>query len=88
MHVLHMHVLSYDTIGYDTIRLTILTCAQKLTCSQLNLPHGTEQQRITKKLKPKNGDAQKKWSGREVRGVSPVVGRESIVGKICERGRS
>ena len=27
-------------------------------------------------------------SGREVRGVSPEVGRESMVGKNCERGRS
>ena len=33
--------------------MTILTCAQKLTSSQLNLPHGTEQKRIMKKLKPK-----------------------------------
>jgi len=41
-----------------------------------------------KKLKPENGDAQKKWTGREVRGVSPEAGRESMVGKICERGRS
>jgi len=39
-----------------------------------------------KKLKPKNGDAQKKRSGHEVRGVSPEAGRESMVGKICERG--
>jgi len=31
------------SIWYDTIRLTILTYAQKLTSSQLNLPHGTEQ---------------------------------------------
>jgi len=29
-----------------------------------------------KKLKTKNGDAQKKRSGREVRGVSPEAGRE------------
>ena len=35
----------------------------------------------------KNGDAQKKWSGRQVRGVSPEAGKESMVGKICERGR-
>jgi len=35
-----------------------------------------------------NGDAQKKRSGREVRGVSPDAGMESMVGKICERGRS
>jgi len=35
-----------DGDGYDTIRhdgLTILTCAQKLTSSQLSLPHGTKQ---------------------------------------------
>ena len=36
----------------------------------------------------KNGDAQKKRSSRKVRGVSPEAGRESMVGKICERGRS
>ena len=75
----------HDTIRYDTIRLTILTCTQKLTSSQLNLPHGTKQKRIMEKLKPKTGDAQKKRSGRE---VSPEAGRESMVGKICERGRS
>jgi len=28
---------------YDTIRSTVLTCAKKLTSSQLNLPHGTKQ---------------------------------------------
>jgi len=38
-----------------------------------------------KKTKNKNGDAQKKQSGRKVR---PVAGRESMVGKICGRGRS
>ena len=41
-----------------------------------------------KKQKTKNGDAQKKRSGHEARGVSPEAGRESMVGKICERGRS
>jgi len=67
----------------------ILTCAQKLTSSQLCLPHGTKQKRIMKKLKTYNGDAhQKKRSGREVRGVSPEAGRESMGGKICGRGRS
>ena len=80
--------LNLNLVSYDTIRLTILTCTQKLTSSQLNLPHGTEQKRIMKKLKPKNGDAQKKRSSREVRGISPEAGRESMVGKICERGRS
>jgi len=28
---------------YDTIRLTILTCAKKLTSSQLNVLQGTEE---------------------------------------------
>jgi len=38
---------------YDTIRYTIFTCAEKLTNSQLNLPHGTTQ-KVTKKLKTKS----------------------------------
>ena len=72
----------------DTIRLTILTCAQKLTSSQLNLPHGTEQKRIMKKLKPKkrrcSEETVRLWSL-----WSQSWGwRESMVGKICERGRS
>jgi len=40
----------YDMIPYDTM---IFTCAQKLTYSQLNLPDGTKQKRIMKKLKIK-----------------------------------
>ena len=56
-------------------------CAQKLTYSQLNLLHGTKPKRIMKKLKTKNGDTQKKRSGREVRGVSPEAGREFYGGK-------
>jgi len=54
--------------------------------SRLNLPHRTKQKKIMKKLKTKNGDAKMKQSGREVHGVSPEAGRESIVRKICERG--
>ena len=38
---------------YDMIRWTMLTCAQKLTSSQLSLPHGTKQKRIMKKLQKK-----------------------------------
>jgi len=38
-------------LWYDMIWWTILTCAQKLTSSQLSLPHGTKQKRIMKKLK-------------------------------------
>jgi len=37
--------------------------------------------------KAKNWHAEKKWSSHKVRGVSPGAGRESIVGKICGRGR-
>jgi len=33
-----------------------------------------------------NRDAQKKRSSHDVRGVSPEAERESMVGKICERG--
>ena len=40
-------------IWYDTIRWTTFTCAQKLTNSQLNLPHGIKQKRVMKKLKTK-----------------------------------
>jgi len=42
--------------------------------SQLNLPHGTKQKRVTDK-KNKNRDAQKKRSSHKVRGVSPEAGR-------------
>jgi len=41
----------YASSVRTAIRWTILTCAQKLTSSQLNLPHGTKQKRIMKKLK-------------------------------------
>jgi len=50
--------------------------------SQLNLLHGAKQKRVMKKLK--NGDAQKKRSGRKVHGASPEAGRETVVGKICD----
>ena len=36
------------------------------------------------KLKPKNGDAHKKRSGREVRGVIPEAGGESMVGRFVK----
>jgi len=41
-----------------------------------------------KRTKNRKQDGQKKWSSRKVRGVSAEAGRESVVGKICERGRS
>jgi len=46
-----MDIFRCIAIRYDTIRWTILTCAQKLTSSQLSLPHGTKQKRIMNKLK-------------------------------------
>jgi len=47
----------------------MLTCVQKLTSSQLNLPYGTKQ-KIMKKLKAKNGDAQR--NGPVVKSVESV----------------
>ena len=38
------------------------------------------------KTKKKKRDAQKKRSSSEVHGVRSGAGRESMVGKICERG--
>jgi len=55
--------------------------------SQINLPHGTKNKKVMKRTKNKeNRDAQKKRSSHDVRGVSPEAERESMVGKICERG--
>jgi len=34
------HFISITCVFYDTIRYTVFTCTQKLTNSQLNLPHG------------------------------------------------
>ena len=46
----YTNTIRYDTIRYDTM---IITCTQKLTYSQLNLPHGTKRERIMRKLKIK-----------------------------------
>jgi len=49
-------------------RWRMFTCTQKLAYSQLNLPHGTKQKRLMKKLKIKtemlrrNGPVIKPWS--------------------------
>jgi len=63
---------------------TIFMCTQKLTKASLVC----QTKKVMKKLKTKNQDAQKKRSSHKVRGVSPEARRESMVGKICERGRS
>jgi len=41
-----------------------------------------------KKLKHKTEMLSKKRYSNKVRGVSPEAGRESMLGKVCERGRS
>jgi len=66
----------------NTMRRIILTCAQKLANSQLNLPHGTKQKNSNEETENKNRDAQKKRSSHKVHGVSPEAGIESMVGKI------
>jgi len=53
---------------------------KKIKTEMLRRNGPLKQKRIMKKLKPKNGDAQKKRSGREVRGVSPEAGRELMMG--------
>jgi len=63
---------------------TIFSCAQKLTGSQLNLPHETKNRSNEENRKQKKQDAQKKRSGNEVRGVSPEAGRESVMGKFVK----
>ena len=42
--------------SYDMIRWTILTCAQKLTCSQLSLPHGNQTKKNNEETKNSSGD--------------------------------
>jgi len=62
---LHYHA---GVIRCDTIRWRIFTCAQKLANDQFNLPHGTKQKRLMKKLKietemlRRNGPVIKPWS--------------------------
>jgi len=64
-------------VEFDTIRWTIFTCAS---------PNQTK--KSSEETNNKNRDAQKNRSSHKVRGVSPETGRESMVEKICERGRS
>ena len=44
---------SHINFELDTIRWTILTCAQKLTRGQLNLPHGTKTKKNNEETKNK-----------------------------------
>ena len=57
-------------------------CAEKLTSSQLNMPHGTEQKRMMKKLKPKKQRTEMlRRNGPVMKSVESVLraGRESMV---------
>ena len=72
---------------YDTIRYCISKCAQKLTGRQVNLPCGTGTEKITKRTKNKTNTAKKKRSKKySVKSCSPEGERETMVGRICERG--
>ena len=51
---------------YDAIRRTILTCAQKL-----DLPHGTTQKRVVKKLETKTEMLRR--NGRVIKSVESVL---------------
>jgi len=66
----------------------ILTYIQKLTNSQLNLPHGTKHKKSNEETKNRKPSAQKERSSHKVYEVSPEDKRQSMVGKSCERGRS
>jgi len=78
-----------STIRYGTIRDDALYLhAPKSWQSQLNLLHGTKQKIVMKKTKTKKRDAQKKRSSHKAMESVLRPGRESMVGKICERGRS
>jgi len=73
--------MRYDTIRYIYVRPK----ADKAALA--NLPHETNQKIATKKLKTKKRDAQKKRSSQKAVESVQRLGRESRVGKICERGR-
>jgi len=57
-----------------------------MVASQLNPPHGTK--RIRKERKTKTNIASEDTVRVKVWRVSPEGGRESMLGRICERGRS
>jgi len=81
-----MNVDSFANLGlYDTthyhIRWTILTCAQKLTSRQLNLPHRTKQSNEETKKKNKKTDMLRR-NGPVVKSVESVLRLvESLCGK-------
>ena len=83
--VLVKEFLKLDSNQHSTIRhntLYLRVPAQKLMNSQLNLPHAANQKKSKEESKnKKKQDTQKKWSSHEVHGISPEVGRESMVGR-------
>jgi len=56
----------------------ILTCAQKLTSSQLNLAYGIENEKVIKQTETKYGRALKNCFRRKVREVSSEERREGL----------
>ena len=75
----------HDTTRYDVL---YLRAAKRWRIASLICRTEPNEKRTIKNLKTKGRGVQKKRSGREVHGVSPEAGRESMVGKICERGSS
>jgi len=72
------------------IRWRIFTCIEKLANSHLNLPHGTKQKRLMKKLKKKPSAQKKQSSHKAVESVLKPEGSlwwDRFVKKVgLERG--
>jgi len=79
--------IEYDWLSilrYDMIRCITFTCAQKLT----NLLHGTKRRKSNEETKNKKPRCSEETISIIKSVVSPGAGRESMVGKVYERGRS
>ena len=74
--VRRIHGKDSQSLRYDTIRWSILTCAYKLTSSQLNLLHGTKQKN-NEETKNKKRRCSEETSGHclLVRAILPLLSR-------------
>jgi len=77
-----------STAQYDTIHYIYVCPPKSWWTASLICRMQPIKKRVMKNLKTKKQDTQKKWSSHKVHGISPEDGRESMVGKICERGSS
>ena len=76
--------IRYDTIQYDAVYLR--APKSRRIASLICRTEPNKKSRPNEETKNENRHAQKKRSSHKVRGVSPEAGRESMAGKICERG--